>query len=144
MSEVKQQLFLDTNIFLRVLTHDDQTKYVDSLQLLQEIKEGLRFHAYTSTVVLAEVQWTLAKFYKKDKSTVIAGLRSLCALAHLTVQDRHILPFALELYERYPIKFIDAIIATDPAIQNRTYTIVSYDKDFDLLKLDRKEPNELI
>jgi predicted nucleic acid-binding protein len=51
---------------------------------------------------------------------------------------------AIEFYKNYNIKFIDALIASNPKIFKKEITIISYDKDFDKINVLRKEPKEIL
>ena len=135
--------FIDTNIFLRTLLKDEEKTFKDCLKFLIEIKKG-KIRAFTSNLVLAEITWTLLKFYKFPKEKIIKGLSSILKLKNLRIVDDFDSFLALEIYERFPIKFIDALIASNPKIFKKEITIVSYDKDFDKIKVLRKEPKEVL
>jgi len=51
---------------------------------------------------------------------------------------------AIEIYEKFPVKFIDALIVSNPKIFKKEITIISYDKDFDKLNVKRKEPKDVL
>lgn len=135
--------FIDTNIFLRVLTQDEEKTFKDCTQFLARVREG-KIRAITSPIVLAEVLWVLLRFYHFPKVKAIQGLRSILQLKHLEITNDSQLFLAVELYERYPVKFIDALIVSTPLVSAREVIVVSYDKDFDKLGVLRKEPKEIV
>jgi len=135
--------FIDTNVFLRTLLRDEETKFKDCFNFLSGIKKK-KLRAFTSNLVLAEINWTLLRFYKFPKSKVIKGLYSILNLKHLKFFDKFNPSLAMQIYKSYPVKFIDALIASDPRIQNKNIIVVSYDKDFGKLKVIRKEPRDII
>jgi len=135
--------FIDSNIFLRALTKDNETQTKFCAKFLKAIKEN-KIDAYTSTVVLSEVVWTLQTYYHFAKENVIKALKSIINLRGLKIDDIYDHLEASELYDKYPIKFVDALIASDSQILEKKVTIVSYDKDFDKLSVIRKEPNDII
>lgn len=51
---------------------------------------------------------------------------------------------AIDLYQKHNIKFVDALIASHPKMQNKEIVVVSYDKDFDKLGIKRQEPAEVL
>ncbi len=139
----ERNYFIDTNIFLRALLGDEEKTLEDCLRLLRGIKNG-KIKAVTSNLVLAEVNWMLLKFYKFSKEDVVRSLNSILSLRHLKINDDFNPILAVRLYKDYSIKFIDALIASNPEIFNKERTVVSYDKDFDKLGDLRVEPKEII
>jgi predicted nucleic-acid-binding protein len=135
--------FIDSNIFLRVLAKDNEKQYHCCVGFLKALKEN-KIEAYTSTVVLTEVVWTLSSYYQFKKEELIRGFKSIIALRGLKIFDQYDYFKAADLYEKYSIKFIDALIASDQEILEKKIIIVSYDKDFDKLPVIRKEPGEIV
>ena len=93
--------FVDTNIFLRVLLKDEEKTFEDCLRFLKEIKNG-RVRAVTSNLVLAEINWTLLKFYKFPKEDTINGLSSILNLRHLKFVDNFNPILAIKFYKNHP------------------------------------------
>jgi len=134
--------FIDTNIFLRPFVNDDKKVALECLNLFNLIKAG-KIEAFTSNFVLAEINWTLASFYKFPKEKVISVIKSILALRGLKIYDYVDINMAIEIYENNNIKFIDALLASNYLIFNKQAAIISYDKDFDKLKVIRIEPGKL-
>ena len=84
------------------------------------------------------------RFYKFPKENVIKSLQSILRLKNLKIIDKFNSNSAIEIYKNFPIKFIDALLASNPQIFQKKTIIVSYDKDFDKLKIIRIEPKELL
>jgi len=135
--------FIDTNIFLRTLIKEDEKSFKDCYFVLNLIKEN-KIKAFTSTLILAEIDWVLESFYKFEKSEVVRALKSILKLKGLRIIDKMNLKFALELFETKNIKFIDALIGSNPQIFQKKAIVISYDKDFDKISIKRKEPKEII
>lgn len=135
--------FIDTNIFLRVLVKENEEVFKDCQEFLNLLKQN-KIKAFTSTIVLSEIEWVLESFYKFPKEKVVMGLSSILKLKNLKIIDKFNLFLAIEIYEKFPIKFIDALIASNPKIFKKEITIISYDKDFDKLDVKRKEPKSII
>lgn len=135
--------FIDTNIFIRVLHKEKEKLFSESISLLKSIKEN-QIEAFTGTVVLTEVAWTLSSFYNIGKSKITEGLEGIINLNGLKIIDNYNHPIALRLFGRYSIKYIDALIASNDEIVNKKACVISYDRDFDKLGVLRKEPNRVL
>ena len=137
-----ETVFIDTNVFLRTLTREDEQSFAECRHFLASVKTG-RFKAYTSPLVLAEINWVLAKHYGQDKAVVITALRSIRQLHHLKLDHQTDIDDALTLYEQHTVKFIDCLLATQHVVAKKRAVIVSYDTDFDRLGIPRKTPGQL-
>ncbi len=136
------KVFIDTNIFLRTLIKEDKKSFQDSFQLLQNVKTN-KLRGVTSSVVLSEVAWTLLSYYKFSKPEVVKALRSIINLRGLSIIDKFQHETALSLYEKNGIKFIDALIVSNPDISSKNWVIISYDQDFDKINVKRMEPHQV-
>lgn len=136
------KVFIDTNIFLRTLIEEDKESFRACFQLLQNIKTN-KLKGITSSVVLSEIAWTLLSYYKFSKPEVGKALRSIINLRGLSIIDKFQHEIALSLYEKNGIKFIDALIASNPDILSKKWAIISYDHDFDKIGIKRMEPGQL-
>ncbi len=134
---------IDTNIFLRVLIREDETSFQSGLQLLEEIKLK-KWDAFVPGIVLSEIAWTLKSYYGFSKSEIVSALRSIQNLRGLTLIDNYNYQLALDLYHHHAVKYIDACIASLPLIQEDGATLISYDRDFDKMGIDRKEPIHIL
>lgn len=137
------EYFIDTNIFLRVLEFENKKIFEECAKVL-ELVRGSKIKAYTSTTVLAETVWVLTSTYHESKAKIAKGLSGIIKLNNLKIIDSFDLERTIELFSKYSVKFIDALIATNPKIQSKKCVILSYDKDFDKLGVIRKEPQEII
>lgn len=136
-------VFVDTNIFLRVCVRDDQVQAKHCQAVIEAIQRG-DVTAITSETVIAEFVWTALSFYKLQKSIIAPMVKALLALPHLHIQGVPDMLVAIELYEQHSIKFIDAIIASYELVQLGKLPILSYDKDFDKVGIQRYEPLAII
>lgn len=139
----KKAVFLDTNIFLRVIVKEDEKSFRECTELLASIKAGER-KAYASSLVLAEINWVLGSFYKFPKPEVILALSGILSLKNLTVDDGYDTLTALSLYERHSVKFIDALLSSHRLVFRKEIPIVSYDKDFSVLPVKWLKPEEVL
>lgn len=135
---------IDTNIFLRTLIPDHEAMHKDCVALMCAIREG-RIRAHTSSLVIAEIVWTLLSFYKIPKTEVLEAVQSIAQLRHLSIEARERVDTALNLYTNHNVKFVDALLASAEGVQNGAVCVVSYDREFDRIPgVVRKEPRELV
>ena len=135
--------FLDTNIFLRPVVKDDAQKVIACEGLFRLVTEG-KIKAFTSHLVLAEFVWTSQKFYQISREEVSNILEGILGIKNLKIREKFNSSIAIQYYIQSNVKFIDALIASDSSIQKGTVKVVSYDKDFDKIKIPRIEPHQLI
>lgn len=92
--------FIDTNILLRVLVRDEEQTFKDCLEFLSKVRQG-EFNAFTSNLVLAEINWTFLKFYKFPKEKVAKGLNAILKLKNLKIIDKFNSNLAVEIYKNH-------------------------------------------
>lgn len=135
--------FLDTNIFLRILIKEDKKTFNDCFCLFKLIKEA-KIKVCASGLILTEITWVLKKFYKFSKEDIIKVLKGILNLRGLKFIESVNIQKAIELYSKNNIKFVDCLISSNKYISNKKIKIISYDKDFDKIKVIRVEPAEVI
>jgi len=135
--------FIDTNIFLRVLVKEEEKAFRECVQVLNLIKQN-KIKASTSSLILSEVEWILEVFYHFEKQKVVDALKSILNLKGLKILDKFDPRITLEIFQEKNVKFIDALIASNPLIFKKAAKVISYDKDFDKLKIIRIEPKAII
>lgn len=133
--------FIDTNVFLRVLIKENPEFFNSSVKLLEKIKKGT-IKAVTSSIVLAEIGWTLSSFYKFEKETIIRSLKSIVNLHGLAIEDEVNWLYALDFFGKKKVKLIDCLIASRKEIRERKWVVISFDQEFDKLGVKRLEPNQ--
>lgn len=121
-----KRIFLDTNVFVRVLTRDDEGKFKDCLKIFKQIKEG-KVKPYTSNVVILEIVFVLLKLYKFSKIKVFSAIRSLLQIRNLVLVEKTDSKKALLLFKKLNIKYSDCLISTQ---LSRGVVLVTYDRDF--------------
>ena len=139
-SDKPQTYFIDSNIFLRTLIKEDEKTFKECFNFLSLV-QNKKIRAVTSDLVLAEINWVLESYYKFSKVKVISALEGITNLRGLTIKSATNPIVAVDLYQRNDIKFIDALTASDKLFASGTI-IVSYDKDFDKLKIVRVIPSQ--
>jgi len=137
-----KKYFIDTNIFLRVLIKEDKKTFRSCYQLLQAVKTN-KIKASTASIVIAEIAWTLRSYYKFPKTKVAQAIKGILNLRGLRIVDSYDSLWAIEKFSRYNVKYIDTLIASILEKQKSEWIVVSYDKDFDKLGIERKEPKQI-
>ncbi len=138
---MKKRFYLDTNIFVSLLIERDE-KQDECKRLVEKIKAN-KIKAVTGNVVLAELIWVLKSFYGIKKIDVVEKIKGILRLRGLRVIDNYQLSKSVEIFEKKPVKYIDAMIASVEPIQEKKWVVVSFDKDFDKIGVLRKEPGEI-
>ena len=122
--------FIDTNLFLRYFTRDDEEKAQKVLELLKRV-EKKEEKIITSSLVMFEVIFTLESFYKVSREEIQELLSPLLDLRGLKLSDKEVFKDALVLFtQKKNLSFADAFNAAF-AIKNGIKEIYSYDTDFD-------------
>jgi uncharacterized protein len=102
--------FVDTNLFIRYLTNDDQAKAERVELLLREAAAG-KVRLVTAEMVIAEVVWVLESSYGLKSAAVAPLIRAILATSGLEVLNASLVARALEHYETKNVDFIDGYIA---------------------------------
>jgi predicted nucleic-acid-binding protein len=105
-----REAFLDTNLFIRYLTNDDEEKANRVALLLREAAEG-NVQLVTTELVLAEVIWVLESTYKLERPRVAALVLGILATPGLEVINSSLVARAMEFYEAKGIDFVDGYVA---------------------------------
>lgn len=131
--------FIDTNIFLRVFIKENELAFEESCKILELVKSG-KIKAFTSSLVLTEINFVLGKIYKLSKMEVVESLKSILNLKNLKIFDKGNIIAGVFLYEHHNVKFVDTLIATNDLVLKNKAKIISYDNDFDKLNVERIDP----
>jgi uncharacterized protein len=134
-----KKVFIDTNILLRYLTKDDPVQYPHCRNLFKKAQNG-EMLLVTSTLVIAELIWTLTSYYQVPKEQIIEKVSIIIGSAGVQIPEIEIIAEALVIYARKNIDYIDAYNAV---LMRRLSlkAIYSYDQDFDKIEgIDRLEP----
>jgi predicted nucleic acid-binding protein len=132
--------FVDTNVFIRVLTNDDPTKFARCLALFEEANLGRR-RLVTSEAVVAEIVYVLSsRTYGISRGQIAAALIPLLSSRGIRVEHKRSVLDALELYDRSNLDLEDCLSVAHTR-RLRLNAIYSYDRDFDhVASVRRLEP----
>lgn len=101
------ELFVDTNVFLRFLTEDIPKQAQAVEHLLQHAAAG-EITLSTSTLVMAEIIWTLQSYYELSREEVRDKVLAILNTPGLKVENANIIALAMAVYVDKNIDFIDA------------------------------------
>jgi predicted nucleic acid-binding protein len=95
-------VYLDTNVFLRFLTRDDEEKAQACFELFKQIEQG-DMEALISEAILAEVVYVLSSrtLYGLRPQEIGARLKPLARLAGLKMPHKRVYVEALDIYAAY-------------------------------------------
>lgn len=136
-------IYLDTNIFIRALTGDDEEKKQACQKVFLDLITG-HIKAKTTESVLTEIVYVLQSKrlgYKLDRKEIYMRLLPIFEIQNLIIPNKDILLYALFLFSQNTIDIEDAILAAYTIDEGQNTELYSYDTDFDSLpKLQRREP----
>jgi len=127
-----KRIFLDSNIVLRYLLGETHAPKIAKLLKSNET-------LIISDIVVAEVVWTLGRFYKWPKEKIAQFLFVLLKGKNIEFNENIIFP-ALSTFLKYNIRYTDAYISVIMK-QSKVECIYSFDKDFDKIpEVNRLKP----
>lgn len=130
---------LDANILLRFLTNDIPDQALRCEKLLDEIQEGNAL-VFLADITLADVVWTLEKYYQLPREDIRHALTRIIELKGLQFSNKSQALTALTYYVEKNVDWIDAFMAAQ-LIAKGIKEIYSYDKHFTRFEsLTRIEP----
>lgn len=115
---------LDTNILARFFIEDSQDKEAIKQQRLAH--KIMLNDCYISLTVIMEFFWVMYKGYKLTKEQIHQVINKLCSFTHVTIEHRHHVLTALELFMQ-GMDFADALHLAQAAHCECFYT---FDKKF--------------
>ena len=128
------KVFVDTNVFLRFFTRDDQGQHERAERLFLDARGG-RIELITGPPVFFELAWTLRSAYKQDRETVVDVLERILSFPGMTVTDETLVIRALALARDRGQDFADAYVAAN-ALLSKAQAIATFNqKDFQTLDL---------
>jgi len=102
-----ETVFADTNLFLRYLT-DDIPEQADAVEaLLRRAAKG-EVSLVTTSLVIAEIVWTLEIYYHLPKRDVQAKVLAILNTSGLDVSDSDLALQAIGAYAEKNVDYIDA------------------------------------
>lgn len=128
---------LDANIFLRYLIWDDEIKAERCKELFERLELGEE-EARVLDITLAEVIWTLQKFFGIKKERIRDVLKTILGFKGLKLADKDSALLALDAFAKKNVDFPDAYLAE--IAKKQKLKVYSYDTDIGALQAERAEP----
>ncbi len=134
--------FLDTNLFLRHLTHDDPVLARRATALWRRIAAGLEAVETVDTVVF-ETVFTLQRFYHVSRGDIRDGLLPLLLLRGVRLANKRRYRRVFDLYVAMPaLSFADCFHIAVMEQRGLTH-MVSFDRALSrVASVQRVEPDE--
>ncbi len=136
--------FLDTNIILRYLTRDDETKARACYELFQRVQLK-KEEMLTTSAVVAELVYVLSSpriGYRLSHGEIRDRLLPIVNLNGIRIQDKRACIRALNIYADHPFLDFEDALAVAHMEQRGIAEIVTYDRDFDhVAGIQRVEPH---
>lgn len=104
------RVFIDTNLFLRYLTND-QPKMADEVEKLLQRAAAGRLTLVTHVLVIAEIVWTLASFYKVAREDIRDKVIAIINTEGIEVENAGLILQAAIAFAEKNVDFIDAYTA---------------------------------
>lgn len=133
--------YVDTDIIIRLITHDDPKKQEAAATLFEKV-ENRELILTAPDTAIADVVFVLSspKLYRLPRTEIRDILVSLLRYANFKVDNKQAVTSALELYASTNLDFGDCLLVALTS-QTEAKEIYSYDHDFDKIKgIIRKEP----
>lgn len=125
--------FIDTNLFIRYFTRDDEEKAQRVLVLLKRVEKG-KERVITSPLVIFETIFTLESFYKVPQKEIKELMLPILKMKGLRLSNKEIYEQALDIYAaKKNLSFTDAFNSAF-ILKKGIKEIYSYDEDFDKIK----------
>lgn len=133
--------YVDTDVILRLITHDDFKKQEAAAKLFEEVEKGDLVLSAPDTVI-ADAVFVLSspRLYNLPGAEIRDVLMALLRLTNFKVDNKQAVMTALDFYASSKIDFGDALLIA-LILQTKAKKIYSYDRDFDKFAgIKRKEP----
>ena len=133
--------YVDTDIVIRLITHDDPKKQEAAAKLFEKVENGHLILTAPDTVI-ADAVFVLSspRLYNLPRAEIRDVLISLLRYTNFKVGNKQAVTTALDLYASTNLDFGDCILIALTA-QTEAKEIYSYDHDFDKIEgIIRKEP----
>lgn len=122
-----KKFFVDTNVILRFLLHDNEEYYKKAVSYFEEAKKG-KIELNLIPEVLFEMDYVLREVYSLSKQEVVEVSLKLIKSPYLKIMDRSVLIQSLEKYGSISIDLFDIYLYYFSL--SKKGSVLSFDKDF--------------
>jgi len=132
VKQSKKTYLVDTNVLLRYLIGDGAQKAEKAMALMERVEHGSE-EVEICSVIVAEMIWTLEKFYEVPRRDIAQKLLVIFSFKGVKGVERPMIVAALQSYGSTNIDFVDCYLAARGKGQNMP--VYSFDKK-DFSRLD--------
>ena len=104
---MNEQIFVDTNVFLRFFVRDVESFFQKARELFELADKG-RVRLETNDLVIAEIVWVLESYYSFSKREIKEIIDTILETKNIKVANHERVKEAIDLYMRTKMDFIDA------------------------------------
>lgn len=122
-----KRYYLDTNVFIRFILHDNEELYKQAYQFFLHAKQ----HEYEVVVlkeILLEIEYILRKIYKESRKDIGMYLVSLITSESIVVEEYPCVRRAINRYTENTIDLVDLFLYEQAHANDAQ--VFSFDKDF--------------
>lgn len=132
---------IDTNVFIRYLTFDDEAKAQACETLFARLDAGEE-DAFTTEAVVAEIFYVLSgSSYRLSRDEVARSVRPLLLFRGLRLENRSRIMATLDLCEAFPSLDFEDCLSVIQMQEAGVDELYSYDRGFNLIPgISRLEP----
>jgi predicted nucleic-acid-binding protein len=131
-------VWIDTNVVLRYLMHDDEQLFAESCKVMEMAERGL-IKLHLSVVNIAELVWVLNSFYNYSKEQTAETVSEVVNAQGMEAEERELVLGALADFATLNVDFIDAYLAAKAV--GSDWPVFTFDKaHFNRLAAERFEP----
>jgi uncharacterized protein len=132
-----EEVLLDTNVILRHALGDDPSHQRQARRLFEQAGQGT-LRLLVSSLVIAQVVWTLESFYEASREYITGLLQALLESPGVTAIEPRVASRCIQIYGAHNIEIVDAYLVA-LAEETKTTALATFNKKdfrrFRLLKL---------
>lgn len=102
-----EQIFVDTNVFLRFFVRDVESFYHKARELFEKAENGT-IKLNTSDLIIAEIVWVLESYYSFSKTEIKEIIDAILETRNIKVANHARVKESIMLYASGKMDFIDA------------------------------------
>lgn len=134
------KFLIDTNILVRFIVEDDQSKYHSFRNIVNKVDDG-EISLIVPTIVIAECCWLLKSFYKFEKRLITEQLLNVLEVTNIDPEEELVIE-ALTLFADKNVDFADALLSVK---SRKNAPVLTWDKkDFKKLNCEYYIPDEIL
>jgi|SRR5271167_1594920 len=120
------EVLLDTNVILRFMLGDDETRHEQAKRLFHQAIDG-EVRLLLPTLVLAQVVWTLESFYQASRRYITNVLDALLATPGVISLEPRVIRRCVEIYSAYNVEIVDAYLVA-LAEETKNLAVATFDR----------------